>query len=441
MNYVSTSPTISPADSQSTTKVILVRHARTTYNEQGRYQGSSDASVLTAKGHKDAYQTGLALQQFTFDAIYTSPLTRVQQTTQEITFALQQTTDNLPPVFIEPKLTEIKMSDWQGLSYQEVKERFPEAYRCWQETPHLFTRDCAERTSQADWAPPTTRGDRDARPLGDPTGNRALHSGLDNRADFPEDKPTFFPVLELFQQAQNFWQEILAKHCGETILVIAHGGTNRALISTAIGLNPKHYHCLQQSNCGISCLEFSATNSNIAQLSYLNVTDHLAEDLPKLKAGNRGWRWLILSNQVTKSLLESSDLPEFMDRGLINLILTDDSQLSEALTDKLLKHSNQVVHLPITQDHFLESWQRTIFSRQQFNHSSEESSLITGLIIAPENLICQILGKTLDISTNLDIANQLSVIHYPQANRQSILQALLPIDKQLVTKLSIPAMS
>lgn len=438
MDYASTSPTISPSDYQSTTKVILVRHARTTYNEQGRYQGSSDASVLTAKGHKDAYQTGLALQQFSFDAIYTSPLTRVQQTTKEIIFALQQTTDNFPPVFIEPKLTEIEMSDWQGLSYQAVKEKFPEAYRCWQETPHLFTRDratlkkasLASRTSEADLA-----GNHETRP----TGNLALHRGLDNRADFPEDNPTFFPVLELFQQAQNFWQEILAKHRGETILVIAHGGTNRALISTAIGLNPEHYHCLQQSNCGISCLEFSAINSNIAQLSYLNVTDHLEENLPKLKAGNRGWRWLILSNQVTKSLLESSDIPEFMDRGLINLILTDDSQLSEALTDKLLKHSNQVVHLPITQDHFLESWQQTIFSRQQFNYSSEESSLITGLIIAPENLICQILGKTLDISNNLDIANQLSVIHYPQANRRSILQGLLPIDKQLVTKLSMPA--
>lgn len=56
------------------TRVILVRHARTTYNEQGRYQGSSDRSVLTAKGHQDAYATGLALKEYSFDAIYTSPL-------------------------------------------------------------------------------------------------------------------------------------------------------------------------------------------------------------------------------------------------------------------------------------------------------------------------------------------------------------------------------
>ena len=111
----------------SNTKVILVRHARTTYNEQGRYQGSSDRSVLTPKGHQDAYTTGLALKEYNFDAIYTSPLKRVRQTTQEIVSAL-----NSPdiPVYIEPKLTEICMSHWQGLYYQEVKEKFAEAYKC-----------------------------------------------------------------------------------------------------------------------------------------------------------------------------------------------------------------------------------------------------------------------------------------------------------------------
>ncbi|WP_019505744.1 histidine phosphatase family protein [Pleurocapsa sp. PCC 7319] len=386
MNHVSPSPVISLPDSQSTTttKVILVRHARTNYNEQGRYQGSSDASVLTAKGHKDAYRTGLALQQFSFDAIYTSPLTRVQQTTQEITFALQQTADNLPTVITEPKLTEIQMSDWQGLFYQEVKEKFSEAYRCWLETPHLFS--------------------------------------------FSTSPTISFPVLDLFQQAENFWHQVLEQHRGQTILVVAHGGTNRALISTAIGLNPEHYHSLQQSNCGISCLEFSHTNYSSGKLSFLNVTDHLSEDLPKLKAGNTGWRWLLLSNQVPENLLDSSALPRFVNRDLINCILTDNSQMSEHLANKLLKFGKQTIHLSVSQDCFLESWQQTIFNRQQLNYDSKPASLITGLIIAPEKLLSQIVRKTLGIATPLEIANHLSVIHYPHGKRQSILQGVLPIN-------------
>ena len=165
------------------TKVIIVRHARTTYNEQGRYQGSSDRSILTAQGHQDAYATGTALQQYDFDAIYTSPLKRVQQTTKEIVSAFNS--PNIP-VYIEPKLTEVCMADWQGLYYQEVKEKYADAYDCWQNTPHLFTR---------------------------------------NQIDYP--------VLELFKKAQAFWQEFLHKHRGQTILIVAHGGTNRALIGTA----------------------------------------------------------------------------------------------------------------------------------------------------------------------------------------------------------------
>jgi probable phosphoglycerate mutase len=281
------------------------------------------------------------------------------------------------------------MSDWQGLSYQEVKEKFSDDYSCWQETPHLFTLD-----------------------------------------------RSCFPVLELFQQAQQFWQEILNKHRGQTILIVAHGGTNRALISTAIGLNPEHYHSLQQSNCGISCLEFSSINGSCGQLKYLNSTNHLGENLPKLKAGKTGWRWLLLSDRVTENLLKYSCLPGFIHQDLINLILTDNSQKSESLAIELLKNSNKVIHLPMAQDHFLEVWQQTIFARQKLNYCSVEASLVTGLIIVQENLFCQILQKTLGITIPLETANHLSVIHYPQANRQSILQALLPIDRQLVTQLS-----
>ncbi len=368
---------------QTTTKVILVRHARTTYNEQGRYQGCSDESILTQRGHEAAYQTGLALQKFTFDAIYSSPLIRVQQTTQAIIDALKQTTNNVPPVLIAPKLTEINMSDWQGLSYQEVKEKFPEAYLCWQSTPHLFTRN-----------------------------------------------GTFFPVLELFQQARQFWQEVLNQHRGKTILIIAHGGTNRALISTAVALNPENYHSIQQSNCGISCLEFPLTSSNHGILTYLNTTDHLGENLPKLKAGKRGWRWLLLSNTVAENLLPSSCLPRLIRQNLIDLIVTDNFRQSKSLALNFLKISNKSIHLQIDQNHFVESWQQTFSPQQKPNYISEQANLVTGLIIVSENIICQILQKTLGLPILLDTTNYLSVIHYPQANQQSILQGILPINQQ-----------
>ena len=360
----------------ASTKIIIVRHARTTYNEQGRYQGSSDRSILTAKGHQDAYATGLALQQYDFDAIYTSPLKRVQQTTKEIVLAL-----NLPniPVYVEPKLTEVCMADWQGLYYQEVKEKYADAHDCWQNTPHLFTR---------------------------------------NQIDYP--------VLELFKQAKVFWQEILYKHRGQTILIVAHGGTNRALIGTAIALSPKHYHSLQQCNCGISCLEFSSF-SNLGEVKYLNVTNHLGKNLPKLKAGKTGWRWLLVSSEVIKEQFNFSYLRQLVRDGQIDLVLTDSTSKSEALANNLLTSNFSALHISIDKINFIDSWQKTIIKRQQTNNNLSTSTLFTGLIIVSNKLQSQILSQTIDIDSSWELNNSLAVIHYPHKDRRSILQGIIPL--------------
>ena len=354
------------------TKIILIRHARTTYNEQGRYQGSSDESVLTAKGHQDAYATGLALKEYSFDAVYTSPLKRVRQTTQEIITALGK--DNAPPVYSDRLLTEICMSHWQGLYYQEVKEKFAEAYRCWQNTPHLFS--------------------------------------INNT----------YPVLELFEKAKLFWQQVLTKHQGQTILIVAHGGTNRALISTAVGLKPESYHNLQQSNCGISCLEFTGTNNG--ELKYLNATHHLGETLPKLKAGKTGWRWLLLPETNAKSD-RSLDI---LGSDKIDLLLTDHS-IPESFPQKIAaKH--QIPHLPLAKNHFF-NWQQTIINRQKLSISLEQSHLSTGLIIASDKLISHILNNTFQFGVS-HVQDSLTVIHYPQNTNHPILQGILPLISSLV---------
>lgn len=371
--------------STSSTKIILVRHARTTYNEQGRYQGSSDDSVLTEKGHQDAYSTGLALQKYDFDAIYTSPLTRVQQTIQAILAAFKQKNNNIPPLFIDHQLTEIQMLDWQGLLYQEVKEKFIDAYNYWQNTPHLFTLN-----------------------------------------------GTFFPVLELFKQAQQFWQNILTKHRGQTILIVAHGGTNRALISTAVGLNPEYYHNLQQSNCGISCLEF-ASEHNIGELKYLNVTSHLGETLPKLKAGKTGWRWLLLSNANAKNIAKYSYIKRLINSNPIDLLLTDRSVSGYPIKELVAQY--KIPHISLAQNHFLD-WQQTIIKQKKYSFDSEQASLTTALIIASDKLLAQILHTTLNINT-LNIAAHLAIIHYPQNHSYSILQGILPLMAVSSRKLTV----
>jgi broad specificity phosphatase PhoE len=211
------------------TRVILLRHGESTFNTLGLYQGSSDDSVLTEAGRRDARITGKFLKSIAFDAVYISSLQRAQETAQEILEVI-----NVPKnaVFTTNKLRENDLPDWEGLAFQYVREIFPEAYQIWKQRPHEF------------WM------------LVDSTVR-------------------FYPALSLYQRVQEFWQEVLPNYVGKTLLVVAHGGTNRALIGTALGISPEFYHSFVQSNCGISILSFPDGSLVSGQLEAMNLHTHL----------------------------------------------------------------------------------------------------------------------------------------------------------------------
>jgi broad specificity phosphatase PhoE len=213
------------------TRVILLRHGQSTFNALGLYQGCSDESVLTEVGRKDARITGNFIKEIAFDAIYISSLKRVQETAKEI---LGIITVNPKAIFITDKLRENHLPNWEGLAFQYVRETFPETYQLWKQHPHKF------------WIQ------------------------IDS-------KTRFYPALDLYERVQEFWQEVLPHHVGQTLLVVAHGGTNRALISTALGISPEYYHCFQQSNCGISILNFSDGSLASGELEAMNLNYHLRE--------------------------------------------------------------------------------------------------------------------------------------------------------------------
>ncbi|HEY9816043.1 MAG TPA: histidine phosphatase family protein, partial [Candidatus Obscuribacterales bacterium] len=110
---------------------------------------------------------------------------------------------------------------------------------------------------------------------------------------------TIYPLLDLFDQATQFWKDTLPHHAGQTILVVAHSGINRVLIATALGLQPEHYVRLYQSNCGISVLNFPDGWGEPAQLESMNLTTHLGKPLPAIRAGQGGFRLLLVRHGET----------------------------------------------------------------------------------------------------------------------------------------------
>ncbi|MGJ5630388.1 histidine phosphatase family protein [Nostoc sp. CALU 1950] len=379
------------------TRVILVRHGQSTYNAQKRYQGSCDDSVLTEKGHSDAYQTGIALRGTELDAIYTSPLRRVQETTVEILEGME--VEEKKRIFTSSHLKEIDIPQWQGLTYKYVQEHFAADYRCWNERPHEFQ-------------------------MAEPQPARELRRGGVAVATSVQQ---CFPVLDLYDRAQQFWQEILPRHVGKTILIVSHSGTIRALISTAIAMKCQQYNVLQQSNCGISILNFPTPGEQQGQLEAMNITTHLSEVIPKLKNGKQGLRLLVVPATGTAPHL-IHQLAERLQTVPIDFSLSSDLDSSQQNAEQLLKYHPTAVQLQVLRQDFPAIWQQNLLSKRAVVPSNEIdlSRPTTGLVVACPSIIENMLTHVLDTSPQYLqlIPDTLSVIYYPLKNPFPVLQAM-----------------
>lgn len=183
-------------------RVVLVRHGQSTWNAEGRIQGSSDLSVLTPKGVSQAETSRLMLLSDSFDACFVSPLARSRRTAEIIWDSRGK--DLIP----DYDLREIDLYSFQGLLKHEGKEKYGALFQQWQKN--------------------------------------APSCSIDGH----------YPVRELWDRAQSCWERILA-HEGKSVLVVAHNAVNQALVATSLGLGTEFFRTLLQSNCGASVLDFT----------------------------------------------------------------------------------------------------------------------------------------------------------------------------------------
>jgi probable phosphoglycerate mutase len=427
------------------TRVIIVRHGQSTYNIERRIQGRTDASSLTEKGQDDAGKVGKALSNIAFKAIYSSPLNRAKTTAEIIrSQLLEQSTE----VKVSENLAEVDLPLWAGMLSMEVKEKFPDDYKTWKKRPQEFK-----------------------MVVNDAQGTRE-----------------HFPVLALYEQAKQFWQEILPRHQGETILIVGHNGINRALISTALGIPPSGYHGLQQSNCNISVLNFAGGLGEPVQLESMNQTQHLGDTLPSLRPNHKGFRLLLVRHGETEWNRQGKfqgqiDVPlndngrsqaakagEFLQDVELDFAFSSTMARPKKTAEIILKHHTDVnlqlldglreishgtwegkFESEIEQEFpgELERWrtvpaevqmpegenlqqvhERSVAAWQQILETAEKNKLQTGLVVAHDatnkTLLCHILGLSLENFWNFRQGNgAVSVIDYPNgASGSPVLQAM-----------------
>jgi broad specificity phosphatase PhoE len=108
--------------------IILARHGETDWNTGEIFRGRADVP-LNATGLRQAELLAEYLSGEKIDIIYSSPLQRAVKTAEAITAC-----QGLDVNTVE-NINDIDYGEWQGLSLDKVKERYPELYQDWLDTP------------------------------------------------------------------------------------------------------------------------------------------------------------------------------------------------------------------------------------------------------------------------------------------------------------------
>jgi broad specificity phosphatase PhoE len=110
-------------------ELLLVRHGETDWNVERRFQGHADPP-LNATGRKQAQALADELAGTQIEAVYTSDLVRARETAEIVGARVGS------PVIALRELREIDVGEWQGLTWPEIEERFPDGVRDWHAEGH-----------------------------------------------------------------------------------------------------------------------------------------------------------------------------------------------------------------------------------------------------------------------------------------------------------------
>lgn len=198
---------------------LLVRHGETDWNLQARAQGQID-TPLNATGLAQAERVASRLESETFAAAYSSDLSRVVETARPIMRGRDV------PITTTKDLREKHFGDWEGLTFDEIRDKHPSGFN------QMFSDD-------SDFAAPGG-GETDK---------------------------------DLCDRAAAFAERTRAAHPDDDLLIVAHGGTLRALIASLINIPPDGMWRLRLDNTSLSVLTFF--DNGAAVLTLLNDTNHL----------------------------------------------------------------------------------------------------------------------------------------------------------------------
>ena len=182
------------------TEIILARHGETDWNVGEVFRGRIDVE-LNETGIKQAELLAEYLSGVQVDAIYSSPLRRALKTAEEIAG------HNKLEVNIAPGLIDFDFGEWQGLSHQEVKDKYKELYTKWVNHPEQVKMPAGESMD------------------------------------------------DVRERAVTVVDDVIRRHAG-TVVLVSHRVVNKVLICALLGLDNSHFWNIRQDTCGITIFAY-----------------------------------------------------------------------------------------------------------------------------------------------------------------------------------------
>jgi broad specificity phosphatase PhoE len=200
------------------TATLLLRHGQTPMSVQKRYAGRSDIP-LTDVGLQQAAAAAKRLASAGIDAIVASPLLRARQTAGEVAATTGA------PVVTDDGFRETDFGAWEGLTFAEVRERWPAEVSAW----------------LADPAVP-------------PPGGESF--------------------VEVSERVTGALQRVLGDRAGQTVLIVSHVTPIKTLVTTALLAPPAALYRMHLDVAALCEIDWYADGP--AVLRSFNDTGHLA---------------------------------------------------------------------------------------------------------------------------------------------------------------------
>ena len=182
-------------------RILLFRHGETANSKEVCFNGHYDVG-LSERGQKQFLNWADILKKENLKAIYSSDLQRTRNSAQCIA-----NKHGLEPITF-PELRELSFGTWEGMSFTEVEATYP--------------------------------GEIEER----------MHCVATFKADGGETYP------ELQERVIPKYEEIVARHSNDQIVMVCHGGVNRVILGHLLGIPIARIFRIHQDYAALNIIQY-----------------------------------------------------------------------------------------------------------------------------------------------------------------------------------------